>query len=320
MEKEIKTLEDLIKKYDAPEEPEEAPVSDEELGLKRIRGEDLPAGSPPEEQRVSVAEEEGPPGEVIVRVGCDIRVDLADIPKKVLAEIEKELTFTNPLYKAMVRSGHHDANITQYLNCYFQDADQAIIPRGFASRLMRILQANRIQGRFKDETNDIKIENWVFNGRLYGYQAVILEVIGSRRFEILSGTIGSGKKVLALNHISHVGGPVLVVVRNRWQLYLWKETVERFLEIAPEEIGLIGDQKHEVDRGFMIGVYRSLYKHIDDLADRVRILVVDRCDHMNLNVFYKLIRKVNSKYMMGLATAPKREDKLTGLKRLGNSC
>ncbi len=75
----------------------------------------------------------------------------------------------------------------------------------------------------------------------------------------------------------------------------------------------MGDGKRELDRELIVAIDKSLYRHIDLLAPKVGLLVVDHCDRAHLNIFFKIVRKVASPYMLGLATAAKRDDGLTGL-------
>jgi len=52
---------------------------------------------------------------------------------------------------------------------------------------------------------------------------------------------------------------------------------------------------------------------MDEMAPRVGYLVVDQCDYAHLNIFFKIVRRVASPYMLGLAVTGRRKDKLNGL-------
>jgi len=248
----------------------------------------------------------------VVRVGSQVSLDLDGIPEGLLKDVERHLTFRNPLHKAMVRAGRHDPKVTEHLTCWHVEEGILYTTRGFARRLVRLLQAHRVKAVYKDETNKTEdLPDIGFYGELKGYQWDAVRDIGDRRFGILTGPIGCGKKVVALYMISQARVPALVIVRHKWQLYQWKEIAEQFLGGAA--VGIVGDGKHQKDRPVVVGTDKSLYRHIDDLAGRVGYLVVDQCDQAHLNIFFKLVRKVSSPYMLGLATGRKRRDGLNGL-------
>jgi len=49
------------------------------------------------------------------------------------------------------------------------------------------------------------------------------------------------------------------------------------------------------------------------IKERIGLVVVDLCNLVNLNVFFKIVKKLDAYYMLGLATSPKRQDRLTPL-------
>ena len=168
--------------------------------------------------------------ETVVRVGAQASLDLNGIPEALLKDVQRHLTFRNPLHKAMVRAGRYDPKITEQLTCWYLQEGILYVARGFANRLVRILQAHRIKAVYKDETNKTEdLLNIDFIGELKSYQWDAVRDIGNRRFGILANPIGFGEKEVALYLISQVHKPALVIVRHKWQLYQWREVAEQFL-------------------------------------------------------------------------------------------
>ena len=170
--------------------------------------------------------------------GPEASLDLEGIPDGVFKDVKRHLTFRNPLHKAMAWSAPAamTPKITEQLTCWHVEEGILYVARGFAGRLVRILHAHRIKAVYKDQTNKAEdLPGVVFHGELERYQWDVIRDIGDRRFGILTGPIGSGKKVMALYLISQARVPALVVVRHKWQLYQWKEVAEQFL--AGVEVG-----------------------------------------------------------------------------------
>jgi len=254
-----------------------------------------------------------PSGPVVVCVGSGLKVRQADLPEGVLRQVMEQLTWENPMFDRLARAGKRDPRVTRMLTGYLEDGDDLVMARGFASEFMRILQAHRLQGKYVDETLKPESAAFSFKGELYGYQKSAIQEMGSKRFGILSGLIGSGKKVVAAYLVARSGLPALVVVQSKVQAYQWVEVARRFLGLPEDQIGVIGDGRAELDRPFTVGINRTLVRHADDMAQRAGYLIVDQCDRVHLNIFFKIVRQFKSAHMLGLAVTGRRKDGLNGL-------
>jgi len=252
-------------------------------------------------------------GSVKIRVERELRVALEGLPEGVMDEVAQELTFKNPLWIRAKRAGTLTPEITRELTCYWEGDGYLFTTRGFASRLIRILQAHRRKGEYDDHTKRPGMVYFEFKGGLYPYQNEVVEVVHGRRFGIICGPIGSGKKVVALHLAVDRQVPVMVIVKTKSQAYQWQEMAGRFLGLSQADIGLIGDGRQDRGRPVTIAISRALHKMIDDVAESVGFLIVDQCDRVGLNVFFKFVRYIPSAYMLGLAIRRKRDDGLTNL-------
>jgi len=251
---------------------------------------------------------------ITVRIDNMIRIGRGDLPLTVADEIRKRLTFKNPRYFKQLRykkSGQTDASPELY--CFRETEDDLVMTRGFMSELIRLLHRNRIQFSIDDRTRRPAREPFVFIGGLYEYQTSVFETVVKKRFGIIAGSLGSGKKVITLKILSLWQVPVLVVVNTRRQLYMWKDTIKRFTNLDDTAISLIGDGNKETEGKVIIAVNRSLYGLIDVVKEKIGLVVVDLCNLVNLNVFFKIVKKLDTFYMLGLATSQKRQDRLTPL-------
>lgn len=253
---------------------------------------------------------------VKITVDSKIRIDRAKLPEEVIGRLKESLIFENPLYRRNLRYGRPNHNIEPYLFCIWHDkqCDDLIIAKGFLSELLRVLNAHRVEFELEDLTHRLPEATFDFRGSLYGYQDEAMKEISKRRFGVLVGPIGSGKKVMVLKLISMRKTPALVIVRTKRQLYQWKEAAIRFLGLTGEQdIGLIGDGHCHLDRALTISISLSLYKVIDQIRENIGFVIVDQCEAANLKIFFKGVMPLNSKYMLGLACSSKRSDGLTRL-------
>lgn len=250
--------------------------------------------------------------EIEIRIGADTRIRKDDLPSEAAASIERNLTFRNPMHRAQEHAGHVKPGVTRYLKAYYIDDHDIAIARGWTSQLLRVLQSHRILGIITDFTVGQDIGSvFCFRGGLYGYQMEAVKDVAARKFGILAGPIGCGKKVMAFYLMARYQVPALVIVRYKWQLYQWKSMSGQFFVDGEKLVGVVGDGKAQVDRPLIVGTDKSLYRAADMLAEKTGFLVVDQCDHMQMNTFFKIVRRMRSCRMLGLATSPKREDGLT---------
>ena len=292
----------MLKKYSALDEEEaKVEVLPEEAGSVTTGGDSVTTG-----------EDAGQAGGLIkIRVERELRVAIEDLPVGVMDEVAQELTFKNPLWIRARRAGTLTPEITRELTCYWEGNGYLFTTRGFASRLIRILQAHRRKGEYDDHTRRSGTVYFEFKGDLYPYESEVVQVVYGRRFGTICGSIGSGKKVIALYLAVERQVPVMVIVQTKSQAYQWQEMAGRFLGLSLADIGLIGDGRQDQGRPFTIAINRALHKIIDDVAKSVGFLIVDQCDRVGLNVFFKFVRYIPSAYMLGLAIHRKRRDGLT---------
>ena len=179
--------------------------------------------------------------------------------------------------------------------------------------LIDIFHQHRIHFELCDNTPLFPVETFKFHGSLLDYQSRALKEMGNRRYGILVAPTGCGKKMLALNLINKRKLPVLVIVRSKYRFYQWKEIILRYLGIDSNEIGLIGDGHQVMNKKITIAIDRTLYRHIDELKEKIGFIILDQCDTANLKIFINAVAPVASRYVLGLSRRPQRSDGLTGL-------
>lgn len=254
---------------------------------------------------------------VNIKLDRVIRIERPSLPDSVVNTLKERLIFENPLYLRNAKYGRPTRNIKPYLFCIWHDKerDDLIISRGFLSGLVRILNGSRVGFELSDLTRKVQDVDFDFRGSLYGYQEEALKEVAKKRFGVLVGPVGCGKKVLSLKLVALRKVLALVIVRTKRQMYQWKEIAGRFLGLDDLDVGLIGDQHRNLGRKITIAISLSLYKVMDQVKPQTGFVIVDQCDMANLKIFFKGVMPLDCPYMLGLAAVPKRSDGLTALMR-----
>ncbi|ACL03802.1 DNA or RNA helicase of superfamily II-like protein [Desulfatibacillum aliphaticivorans] len=292
-------LENLIQEIEARKKAEEAAQAMEDHAKAALETESLP-------------EEQAPSGPVTVALGNVIEMEADALPFKVREEIMKRLTFDNPRYFHEARFERIKPGTTRYLTYAWNQDGKLILARGFMHELIRIFHANRVQFEIQDRTVRPQSFCLKFKGSLNPDQTEALETIRKRRFGIVTGPRGSGKKVLALKLAAARNVDALVIVKSKARMYQWKEAVCRFLNIHGSQVGMLGDGRQDFGEGIAIAIDRTLYRHVDNLKSRVGMVIGDQCERANLKIFTDAVIPMESAYLLGLGRSDKRLDGLDG--------
>lgn len=256
---------------------------------------------------------ENAPGKIRITIHQEICVRKKDLPKEMIAALNARLMFNNPRYLKNLRFGRKEAGITPKLFCIREEGGNFLIARGFAADLVKMLHQFRVAFEiFITATEGPKV-SFRFIGTLYEHQKQAFDEIANRRYGVLSGPDSSGKMVLALYLIKERQLPALVIVKRKDRIYQWRDVICRFLGLSHAEVGLIGDGHNDLGQNITVAIDRSLYRHIDELKDRIGFVIIDQCDIANLKIFFQAVTPFSPRYVLGLARAGRRPDGLTDL-------
>lgn len=128
---------------------------------------------------------------------------------------------------------------------------------------------------------------------------------------ILSLPCGYGKTALACYLIGAMKKKAVVIVHKDFLVKQWLERIGQFLPKA--RVGFIQGKKIEIeDKDIVIAMLQSVsMKDYDlDIFSSFGMTVIDECHTVPCKVFSQCLRKVNTKYMLGLSATPQRKDGL----------
>jgi len=227
--------------------------------------------------------------------------------------LRHRLIWQNPHYLNALKWGSRCLDIPPYLFAVWQDGEELVLARGFIRGLIALCHKHRIPFVIEDATRALPPVDFNFSGSLYGYQAEALRELSKRRFAILAGPTGCGKRITALRLIAERRQPALIVVATLRQAAIWKAIIRRFLDIDDSGVGFIGGGQMRFGDKITVAVVPSIYRVAEEMTQYAGFLIVEGADKVNLNVLRKVVLPFAGPFMLGLAVNPKRTDGLTGL-------
>lgn len=249
-----------------------------------------------------------------ITLTSQIRFNMTALPGAFVDDLKEALIINNPAYINGLRYGRDSRrlDVAQFLFCIWQDGNDFVIPRGFVRQLFNLCHKHRIVFEVDDQSSLCQETDFTFSGSLYNHQHDALVNIEKRRFGLLAGPIGCGKRVTALALIAKHKHPTLIVVKTRRELYLWKETIKRFLGLDEKEIGQIGDGVRRIGN-ITVAIIDSLYRVWGEIKTSFGFLIIDRAESANLNVYRKIVLSFAGYCTLGLCNQHERADGLTKL-------
>ena len=238
---------------------------------------------------------------------------LQDVPQNLIAELKDRLSFVNPKYLELQKHGYWTGETPRMLRFYETGNGSLIIPRGFIRQLLSLCRRFNVNYQISDSRRVLDNVKFAFNGQLRPFQEIACKDILSHNFGVLSAPTGSGKTIIALYLIAQRNQPTLIVVHTKELLNQWIDSIETFLGISAEQVGVIGNGKRNLGNRITVALIQSLYKCANEIKPYVGFLVVDECHRTPSRTFTEAVTAFDSKYMLGLSATPWRRDKLNRL-------
>ena len=155
-----------------------------------------------------------------------------------------------------------------------------------------------------------------FKGVLRPEQQPIEDIYLKNAYEkgggIISLKCGGGKTVLALHIACTLKKKTIVIVHKDFLMTQWRDRIIEFIPNA--RIGKIQQNTIDIeDKDIVLAMVQSLSmkEYPENTFHSFGLAIFDECHHLGAEVFSKSMRKVASKYMLGLSATPKRKDGLS---------
>lgn len=239
---------------------------------------------------------------------------LKNVPDELRELLIEKLEMVNPKWLENERMGRWNRGTPRYLRFYDKVGPTGLwIPRGFLRQLILLCRKYDIPYQLEDNRRTFAPIDFVFTGQLRPFQQVAVDRMLTRDFGTLSSATGSGKTVMALHMIAKRRQPALIIVHTKDLANQWVMRCETFLEIAADDIGTIGGGKKSIGSAITVALVQSLYKCVEEVAERIGFLIVDECHRCPSRLFTEAVTGFDSRYMLGLSATPWRRDKLSKL-------
>ena len=219
-------------------------------------------------------------------VTSHMRFCMTGLPPAFIDDLKETLVIKNPAYIKGLRyaRGGRCFDVSPFLFALWKDGEDLIVARGFARRFLNLCHKHRIPFEIEDRCANQPVTDFTFSGALYGYQDDALSDIEKRRFGIVVGPLGCGKRVLALALVARRQSPTLIVVTMKRHLCMWRELIQRFLQLDEKSIGQIGDGQKRIGK-ITVAITDSLYRFSEEAREAAGFLIIDRAETANLNIF-----------------------------------
>lgn len=125
---------------------------------------------------------------------------------------------------------------------------------------------------------------------------------------------GYGKTFMALNIAVLLKRRFLIVVDKEFLMNQWKSEIENFIEGA--RVGILQANKVQIDAekyDITICMIQTICRRElpEGFFDQYGFTIFDECHHLGAAYFCQALKKIQTKYMLGLSATPDREDGLS---------
>lgn len=252
-----------------------------------------------------------------IEIGAEIKIsEVGGIRshENLMKEIEKVNTFPNPQHAENERMGYSNWGTPWTLELFRWEDRVLILPRGFYSDLIDIL--NEMQISIADiEWDNVTVRRNVRfpdlkDVHLREYQVRAIENLSTHTQGCLVSPTGSGKSLIGIEIMRRKGQKSLVIVHRSDLAHQWQQVIFQVLGLKSGFIGsghwIIGDQITIA----MIQSISSMREEFQEISNQFGLVLVDECHHVPANSFYNILSMIPARYRYGLSATPKRRDGL----------
>jgi len=127
---------------------------------------------------------------------------------------------------------------------------------------------------------------------------------------------GYGKTFMALYLAVQLKRRFLIVVDKEFLMNQWKAEIENFMEGA--RVGILQANKAQIEADkydVTICMIQTICRREfpDGFFDQYGFTIFDECHHLGASYFCQALKKIQTKYMLGLSATPDRDDGLTSV-------
>jgi superfamily II DNA or RNA helicase len=243
---------------------------------------------------------------IVVRLDNRLHVRKEDLPPGHEEAIKERLTVHNGEKDAAIKRGQWRAeDLPDSFALYEDRGPTLILPRGYAAELRAGLEVSGHEVRWDDQTSAplLPLRELVSKGpTLRAEQERACKAFLLHKQGVLQAPVAAGKTVLVLEAWRRAGLRGLILVEKASLAKQWRERAREHLGI---ETGMIGEGEWD-ERDLTIGMMQTLRSRQPE-REWFRswgFTVTDECHHARADTYQALLRRVVSRYLIGVTATP----------------
>jgi len=242
-----------------------------------------------------------------MKIGAMARFNRSELTRPQIVALEEDLVLKQ-------RSGEKFGfGAGENIVLYREVADSIDIPRQYAVR-------QRLGSNVVDETVEGAPVAINFKGELRPSQIPLVEHfmtkigIGEAKYGgIFSAPCGTGKTVMTMKFLSHIGRPALVLVHTGALVKQWRESITKFTDVRPWEVGHIQQKTCEWrDKKIVVAMVESVIRreYEPEMYRHFGVVVLDEIHRHGAIEWHRAILQFPARLRIGLSATPRRWDGL----------
>jgi superfamily II DNA or RNA helicase len=227
-------------------------------------------------------------------------IEKKSLSEEKILEIKKDLT-VKPFQLEKFRFAKDNS-----FSLFLENGDYISIPKYYGIEKFGVPKINKLDNfpfpKFKMK----------YTGDLRPNQKIIVDkmIDGFEKYKggILVSGCGTGKTNMAIYIACHFSLKTLFVVHKEDLMEQVKDRIKKYTNI--QSIGIIRRKTVDVDHPFVVGMLRSLsmIDYDDKIFRDFGMIIIDEVHHMGAKCSVNFMKKITTKYMMGMSAEHNRND------------
>ena len=256
----------------------------------------------------SIAQKQQKPLSILLTDG--LYFDKGELAPKLKTMLTRLASFANPVFYERQMKRLSTRGIPRYITCFEEKGNYLLIPRGLKDKVLEAFDANGISYQLTDKRSLGQSIKATFKGTLRPKQSVVANHVLKSETGVLCAGTGFGKTVLGLYAVAQRGVSTLIITNRKQLLDQWVLSAEIFLDLPPNEIGTNKAGKIKPTGVLDVAMAQTLahQKDWESLSCQYGMIIVDECHHAASLQFETILKRFQSKYVLGLSATPNRRD------------